>query len=226
LFQRDAAETGRRAGNAERNAIIRGRYDQTKDYSRDDRIGGLDDTPLATKFVPGVSSECSPPAGNYRSRRGEARYGLPSRRDFCQQAICIDLHPFSRLVKRVIKVPPALPRALSRNKGHPYNGRQGGKGSDAPRELSFSRSLRFPRERAEWIRSKPGESSRAGNSLSFAFFLFTRQEKPHRPYRTIPALTRKPFRHPEMAKKMENQWRTKSVQVTFTIRGKTHDYHH
>lgn len=41
-----------------------------------------------------------------------------STRDFCQQAICIDLHPFSRLVKRVIKVAlTALPRALLGNRG-------------------------------------------------------------------------------------------------------------
>jgi len=44
-----------------------------------------------------------------------------------------------------------------------------------------------------------------------------------RSYRDIPAFTRKPFLHPDMAKKMENQRQNgaKSVQVTFTTRRKT-----
>jgi len=43
-----------------------------------------------------------------------------------------------------------------------------------------------------------------------------------KPYRSISAFTRKPFQHPEMAKKMENHINgTKSLQVTFTIHGKT-----
>lgn len=82
------------------------------------------------KFVPRVSFKCSPPAGNYRqvgeqTRREPAR--LSSARDFCQQAICIDLHPFSRLVKRVIKV-ALSPRYLGRfwvMEGHSYCSRQG-----------------------------------------------------------------------------------------------------